>query len=68
VRYTTLRRCAFLLLILPNKGKTQNQEDAEFEAVGNEERSDAELVSRRLTGQVEEWRDDVADAGACVSS
>jgi hypothetical protein len=68
VRHTTLRRRSFLLLVLPDKSKTQDQEDAEFEAVGDEERSDAELVFGRLTGQVEEWRDNVADAGAYVKS
>lgn len=59
---TTLRSRSFLLLVLPDKGEAQDQEDAEFEAVGDEERSDAELVFRGLTGQVEEWRDDIANA------
>jgi hypothetical protein len=68
VRDTALRGRSFLLLVLPDKGEAQDQKDAELEAVGDEERSDAELVSRRLTGQVEERRDNVTDACAYSSS
>ena len=64
VRYPAFRRRAFLLLVLVDERETKDQEDQELEAVGNEEGADAELVSRRLTGEVEEGGNNVANAGA----
>ena len=64
MRYPALGSRTFLLLVLPDKGEAQDQEDTELEAVGNEKRSDAELILGRLFRKVEERRDDVADTCA----
>lgn len=63
--HARLRRRPFLLLVLVNEHEAKDQEDQELEAVGNEQGADAELVPGCLAGEVEEGRNDVADACAC---
>ena len=68
MRYPALGSRTFLLLVLPDKGEAQDQEDAKLEAVGNEKRSDAELILGRLFRKVEKRRDNVADTCAWVGN
>jgi hypothetical protein len=53
-----------LLLVLPFESVSEEYKEQELEAIANQDRTDSELVARRLVLFIKEWSGDVTDTSS----
>ena len=59
-----LRPPLLLLLVFPDESISEDKEQCQFDEVGDEQGANSQRILGSLFGLIEEWRDNITDAGA----